>query len=966
MHIIKVTASGRLVAQQEGSHQAIEANPAAAAWQRLFNREPAAALWQLFWQTETTSALDKLVGTPTLQFWHKLPSAILRHLLLAAASGNRLFTPAHSVASPPSLPPAQLARLCTEAQQQPWGSYLTKPLLQDICRQLVEHLLQAAAGRDLVGYLQAEQPRLYQKWQQVGQLCFHLGETGKQHEGKPPFGFLATVISGVSAEGKAQHKKLGQLIREGTKHPAFTGLMTTIKTLAERESFWRRLHEEQPIWKPQYLDAQQAFLLLETADSLSDLGIALKLPTSWQGRKPAKVQLAISVSAAEPEAGLGSWLSFRPKLLSPDGKAFDDISQLLGPSSNGQDGLIRMGDRWVQVSRHKLEELRDNWRQLMTIHQQGVPLTTAFTWLARWSADRQTQLLGLEAGGSASLDQEVAPCHPEGETQADVQINLGSALLPVLRPLLNPSSAELPQAAADILQTDFNATLRPYQRAGVAWLHHLVRHQLGGVLADDMGLGKTVQILALLTICKRIAEDQLTPTKPFRTLLIVPTSLLSNWQREASVFAPKLRFALYHGSSGSLGSGVDIVLTTYGMVARRAELTQNPWQLMVLDEAQAIKNPMTAVHQAVQQLSGGPKILLTGTPIENSLTDLWALLDTCARPLLGTWQQFRDRLAELKEDATPLKKLIAPFVLRRMKSDPEIGKELPAKIYRKVLCPLSPLQTELYQQLLKDWQPASPELEQGDQSDGSGPKHSSSRDHILTTLLKLRQICNHPDQYRKSGGFALKDSGKFYRLAKLARQIKAEGEKMLVFTAYRELTGELADLLSQVFGRDGLVLHGGISPAERGQLVEQFQQPGGPPFFVLSLRAGGTGLTLTAASHVVHFDRWWNPAIENQATDRAYRIGQTRRVLVHQFICRGTVEDRLDRLLAHKQHLATDVIDGAQSLGLDALTDDELLAALNLSSANAGLGPESAGGEDELNMRGLKKATRAKPQPSDP
>lgn len=750
-------------------------------------------------------------------------------------------------------------------------------------------------------------------------LCFHLGETGKQHEGKPPFAMLATVITGRADNGKDQHTALSRLLGEGSGHPAFAPLMALLDRLGTQEAFWRDIHRRSPVWKPQYLSGEEAYRLLATTETLAGLGITLKLPAAWQGRRPRKVQLSIQVQAPSETDGEAKqpWLRFQPRILRPDGRVIADIEEL-----PDQDGLVRLSGKWVMVSRKRLTELTEHWQQLIAIQRQGVPLTTALNWLARWSASRDTEALGLEDGPMSCAD----------DSQRDVTIDLGPALLPRLRPLLNPSEAALPPAAESALAEDFQATLRPYQRVGVAWLYQLIHNGLGGVLADDMGLGKTVQILALLTIIRRQQ-----PSAP--CLLIVPTSLLGNWQREAATFAPALKLSVCHPSCASpdlapkkLFEHADIVLTTYGIVKNRPEFSEPSWQLVVCDEAQALKNPGTAVHQGVQRLLGGPRILLTGTPIENSLSDLWALMDTCCRPLLGTWPQFQGRLGELTEDPQPVKTLIKPFLLRRMKTDATICAELPAKIYRDVYCPLSPVQTALYREELNHWHAFA--AEQNSDCDELAKTEPQERGgHILTTLLHLRQICNHPAQLKKDDQYRVADSGKFYRLVELGQSIKAQNEKMLVFTAYRELTAELAALLAKVFGREGFVLHGGTAPGERSRMVAAFQRPDGPPFFVLSLKAGGSGLTLTEASHVVHFDRWWNPAIENQATDRAYRIGQKKRVVVHRFICPGTVEERLGSLVAAKQHLADDVIAGLGQLALDALSDDELLTAFQLGGS---------------------------------
>jgi non-specific serine/threonine protein kinase len=478
-----------------------------------------------------------------------------------------------------------------------------------------------------------------------------------------------------------------------------------------------------------------------------------------------------------------------------------------------------------------------------------------------------------------------------------------------------------------------NGELRGYQRAGVQWLHLLARLGLGACLADDMGLGKTIQVLSLLLVLKEQAAGQGKPS-----LLVAPASLLANWASEISRFAPSLKARVVHPSampaeqlkaaSAADIAGVDLAITSYGFLARAEWLVETPWQLVVIDEAQAIKNPAARQTRTVKQLKADARIALTGTPIENRLGDLWSIFDFINPGLLGTSKQFSTFVKQLAERPhnpyAPLRELARPYILRRMKTDKSIIADLPDKTEVKAFCLLSRKQAVLYQQAVDDFS------EQLENADGI-----QRRGIVLALLMRLKQICNHPSQWLGDNSWAEEDSGKLARLREIAEEIAARQEKVLIFTQFKETTAPLAAFLASVFGRAGLVLHGETEVKKRKDLVRRFQEDDDVPFFVLSVKAGGAGLNLTAASHVIHFDRWWNPAVENQATDRAFRIGQTKNVLVHKFVCRGTVEDKIDRMIEAKQQLAGDFLGGGADMVLTEMKDDELLklVALDLAAA---------------------------------
>jgi non-specific serine/threonine protein kinase len=510
-------------------------------------------------------------------------------------------------------------------------------------------------------------------------------------------------------------------------------------------------------------------------------------------------------------------------------------------------------------------------------------------------------------------------------------VEAGDRLREMLAGLREPASLAAVQAG-----TGLQATLRPYQQTGLNWLWFLSELGLGSCLADDMGLGKTIQIISLL-LAQKGREARKIPS-----LLVLPASLLSNWKSELERFAPSLQVVCLHPSEMERSefervaaspehsfSAADAVLTTYGMLQRQEWLRKLEWNLIVLDEAQAIKNPGTQQSKAVKTLSGRVRIALTGTPVENRLSDLWSLFDFICPGLLGSAGRFKQFVSSMENSEppsyAPLRSLVQPYILRRLKSDRSVISDLPDKVEVAAWCGLSKVQAHLYAQSVTELAEALKELE--------GMKR---RGLILSSLMRFKQICNHPGQALGDGDYGEQRSGKFIRLRELTEEIASRQEKVLIFTQFREMTAPIASFLATLFGRPGLVLHGGTPVAERKKLVDRFQHEDGPPFFVLSLKAGGSGLNLTAASHVVHFDRWWNPAVENQATDRAFRIGQNKNVMVHKFVCKGTIEEKIDAMITAKAGLATELLEGAEVL-LTEMDDEALLKLVALDLDKVGM-----------------------------
>ena len=492
---------------------------------------------------------------------------------------------------------------------------------------------------------------------------------------------------------------------------------------------------------------------------------------------------------------------------------------------------------------------------------------------------------------------------------------------------------EIVQSARAVAETidipNLRANLRPYQQKGVAWLAFLGKLGLGACLADDMGLGKTIQILALL----------LTAQNGHPSLLIAPASLLANWQSEARKFAPTLHLLLLHGKSkaelslfeqpGSF-EGYDLVLMSYSGIARNPWIGNHQWQWIIADEAQAIKNAQTNQSRAVRALHGRAHIALTGTPIENRLQDLWAIFDFLLPGLLGSAKSFQalvKQLNEHKDHYAPLKRLTQPYILRRMKTDKSIIDSLPDKTVVPLSCHLTKTQAAQY---LAVTQRLKADLEK--LRENPDEAKTKRRVIVLQTIMLLKQICNHPDQASHGETYDPALSGKFTALKDVCETIAACQEKVLVFTQFREICEPLAQYLSTIFGHHGLVMHGGVPVAKRKDLVETFQDPDGPSFFVLSLKVGGTGLTLTEANHVIHFDRWWNPAVEDQASDRAFRIGQKKNVLVHTCITQGTLEERIDSLIAEKRDLAEEILGGRSEVNIPAMSDEQIVDLVRLDA----------------------------------
>jgi len=664
-------------------------------------------------------------------------------------------------------------------------------------------------------------------------------------------------------------------------------LLEPVRRAAAQSRLVRELLDSKALFAPQAWTIREGHRFLVEAPLIEQAGVVVRLPDWWSARTPPRPQVQVTLGARPKDAiGLDQLLDFHVDL-TIDGVPLTDAErrQLL----ESTDGLVLLRGKWVEADREQLGQALRHWQQLEKQHAGGLGFIEGMRLLAGARLDVKDD--GQDALASWS------------------RITAGDWLKQTLEQLRRPETIEAVRPGRDL-----QATLRPYQVDGVRWLWFMTELGLGGCLADDMGLGKTIQVIDLLLLRKRQRDERRRggSVGDRRTaapsLLVVPASLLGNWRQEIARFAPTLRVFFAHRSECSADelsrvaadadgalAAYDLVVTTYGLARRQDWLGKQAWPLVVLDEAQAIKSAASSQTRAIKKLQAACRLALTGTPVENHLGDLWSLFDFCCPGLLGSASQFKQFVKHLNErqDAQAfagVRRLVRPYILRRLKTDPHIAPDLPDKTEMRAECGLSKKQAVLYERAVKDL------AERLDNAEGM-----ARRGLVLATLMQLKQICNHPAQYLAGAAYTPEESGKFERLRLLCEPIAERQEKMLVFTQFQTLTQPLADFLGAVFGRPGLVLHGGTPVGKRAELVRTFQDEQGPPFFVISLKAGGSGLNLTAACHVVHFDRWWNPAVENQATDRAFRIGQKRNVLVHKFVCRGTVEERIDALIQSKQ-----------------------------------------------------------------
>ncbi len=753
------------------------------------------------------------------------------------------------------------------------------------------------------GYLRAQGS----VWHVVGRVCFHLAENKRDPE--YPFAFMATYIHKVSNQAKPQHLPLGRALKDyagARNRQKLLALLAPLSRAAEQSDFIRGLLDAGDIYHPLSWTAEEAHRFLSETALYEQAGLIVRVPDWWSARNKPRPKVSVTIGGKAPSVlGMDALLDFDVSL-TLDGEKLTkrEIEALLSASH----GLVLIKGKWVEVDGDKLSQMLAQWRDVeREARAGGIGFGEAMRMLA-----------GVRIDGS---DEGFEDATPEWS-----EVVAGKWLSSRLDALRSPELRSSIGAGAGL-----RADLRPYQQLGVQWLWTLRCLGLGGCLADDMGLGKTIQVLGLLNMSRR-AEA------PGTDLLVVPASLVDNWRLEIERFAPELKVLVAHPSripsadlkklSKRQVDAHDAVITTYGTAMRTAWMKSHAWRNVILDEAQAIKNPGAQQTKAVKALRSQWRLALTGTPVENRLGDLWSIFDFLNPGLLGSAKAFSracKSMASGKQGSyAPLRRLVRPYILRRLKTDKNVIADLPDKTEVTAYCLLTKRQAALYKQSVDEMRTA---IEARDGIERRGV--------VLAFLMRFKQICNHPSQWLGDGAYEPSDSGKLARLRELCEAIDARQDKALVFTQFREMTEPLSGFLAGVFGRGGLVLHGGTPVKQRHDLVKRFQDDDRVPFMVLSLKAGGTGLNLTAASHVIHFDRWWNPAVENQATDRAFRIGQRKNVLVHKFVCRGTVEERIDALIAGKQALSDELLEGGVETSLTNMSNEELMAMVSLDLGSA-------------------------------
>ncbi|MHB1565240.1 MAG: DEAD/DEAH box helicase [Acidiferrobacter sp.] len=844
---------------------------------------------------------------------HDLPPSWIywRQFACQYLQARCLLTAADTIPPEPveALSPAAAEALLTSVPPMRGAEYLSTAALLTIWTLLDRWVCeQIGALGGLSAFLAQRAPQ----WHGVGRVCFHLAEN--KGDADYPFAFIATYAAQAPThhEGRVRHRPLSQALQEyagAHNKAALIRLLSPVHQASQLSPLIQELAATGDLYQPLAWTPAEAYKFLKEIPLYERAGVVVRLPDWWQKRRRPRVRVTIGDQHHRP-LGIDTLLDFQIAMVLDDAPLTErELQELMAMG----EGLAFIKGHWVEVDHDQLDAALAHWQKVA----------------AKAGQDGLSFIEGMRLLAGAPIDLGAAEAEDAQRVWSFAQPGRWLATLFETSQSTSAAHASDPGRA---LQT----TLRPYQQRGVDWLWQLSQWRLGACLADDMGLGKTIQIIALLLVGQKHGGHR-------PSLLVLPASLLANWEAELARFGPSLRCLFVHASQQRkngrtassapdlVATGVDLVLTTYGTLPRASWLQEQPWRWLILDEAQAIKNPIARQTRVIKTLKAEARIALTGTPIENRLSDLWSLFDFLNPGLLGSAIRFKTFVNSLDPHAdnryAPLRNLVRPYILRRLKTDRWIIADLPEKTEVPAYCALTKIQAAQYEQAVRELTAA---LRNQD-----GMKR---RGLVLAYLLRFKQICNHPSQRLGDGVYDPRKSGKFMRLAELCEEIAARQEKLLVFTQFREMTTPLATFLATRFREPGLVLHGGTPVGQRQKLVERFQQEAGPPFFVLSLKAGGTGLNLTAASQVIHFDRWWNPAVENQATDRAFRIGQQQNVMVHKFICPGTMEEKIDALIHEKTALSHDLLEGGVETLLTEMDNNQLLhlVALDIDRAHVG------------------------------
>lgn len=724
-----------------------------------------------------------------------------------------------------------------------------------------------------------------------GRVFFHLVESKIEDY---PFAFLATYSTEKNI-GKSGHIPLkNALLEYSNDEGMLISLLATVNKATEKSDFIRSIVDTGEIFHPLKLTINEAYNFLKEIPIYDEAGILCRIPNWWKN-KSNSLKLSIKVGENEKKyLGFDALVDFDAQiLLAGESMTIEELKKI----ADNMEGLALIKGKWVEVDSEKLKNTIEAYeRAKILMDENDMSIIEAMKFQ-------------LNFGKNLNIDDK----------SCEIEVLNGQWLESVVRNLKNPGNLTELDCGKE-----FNASLREYQEKGLNWLGFMKKLKLGACLADDMGLGKTIQVIALLNYIKTQANE--------KTLLVIPTSLISNWINEINKFAPMIKYFIVHSSENKVDKesfkesleNNELFITTYKMISKLDYLVEYTWDNLILDEAQAIKNPNTKQTKAIKKLKANYRIALTGTPIENRLTDLWSLFDFLNKGLLGSPKEFKGFTNQLKENQkgyAKLKQVISPFILRRLKTDRTIISDLPEKIEMKTYADLTKKQIALYNSLVIELKDKLDSTDEGIKRKGL----------VLASLAKFKQICNHPSQYLGQPAFDEKDSGKFERLKEICEIIYEKREKVIIFTQFKEMTEPIKEYLCNIFEHEGLVLHGSTSIKNRKEIVERFQSNEYVPFLVLSIKAGGVGLNLTSANHVIHFDRWWNPAVENQATDRAFRIGQKKNVIVHKFITKGTIEEKIDKMIDDKLKISTEIIADTNESWLTEMDNNQLMSLFKLS-----------------------------------
>ena len=811
---------------------------------------------------------------------------------------------------------------CLKAPPFKGKEYLNPDLLRKFWNRWNSFLNNQQKKQELTGrnYLQLNFPR----WDQIGKVTFHLAENKKSE--KTPFAFMVTFSTGLNeTTGKVIHQPISRALQESAvsgDREKLVRLLEPVRTASHKCDWLSEGIQNKKIFKPQAWTVREAYQFLSHVKVMEESGLTVRTPNWWKGKSSPRAKVSVVIDTEKKATlGLGDMLRFSLSYsIEGRGLTQEEVQQIL----EANEGLVNIRGEWIEANPEQLKAAMSHWNKASQMAlKHGLGFNEAM------------RLLSGSPIGSSRSEEEL---DEENQFSEWVEIVSGDFLKKSLAGNRQESHREFKK-----LSQELQAKLRPYQEKGVDWLWRLTRLGFGLCLADDMGLGKTIQIISLLILIHRPAKKSSKDLSIPPSILVVPASLLGNWYNELKRFAPNLRVMTLHPSEmkvdfrsfkkemETLLVNHEVVITTYGQMVRVGWITEFKWSLVCLDEAQAIKNSGTRQSRFSKKLIGKYRIALTGTPIENRLGDLWSLFDFINPRLLGTSNEFKTYLSKIQKeenpDFGPLRKLVQPYILRRLKTDKTVIDDLPDKIERKIYCSLTAQQASSYQEMVKELLDLLKESKEAPQK---------RRALVLTFLMKFKQLCNHYSQYSGDMEYNASGSGKFKQLQEITEEIYQRQEKVLVFTQFKEMVQPLANYLETIFKEKGFTLDGSRSVKQRQEMVETFQKDNGPPFFILSIQAGGTGLNLTHACHVVHFDRWWNPAVEDQATDRAFRIGQKQNVIVHKFICRGTIEEKIDKMISEKRELSNKILEGnSAERGLTEMTDEELMKFVALDPLKA-------------------------------